>query len=222
MPRIWKKLWNPCARRPLFCPDRDPYEVWLDRYEHGLTIAQCDAFFAALRETIVPLLAAIKERGSAIRTDFCIRIGPLSSSASFPKRSWKCGGWTTAYWAKPSTPLPPASGTAMCALPRPHAWGYVLNLYSVAHEGGHALYELNVDPKYDYTTLAGGATAGLHESPSRLFENYVGRSRAFIHYLYPTLLELFPQQLNGVTEEEIYRAVNRAEPSLIRTRRRTS
>lgn len=91
------------------------------------------------------------------------------------------------------------------------------NLYSVAHEGGHALYELNVDPKYDYTTLAGGATTGLHESQSRLFENYVGRSRAFIHYLYPTLLELFPQQLNGVTEEEIYRAVNRAEPSLIRT-----
>lgn len=35
--------------------------------------------------------------------------------------------------------------------------------------------------------------------------------------MYPTLLELFPQQLNGVTEEEIYRAVNRAEPSLIRT-----
>ncbi len=66
------------------------------------------------------------------------------------------------------------------------------NLYSVAHEGGHALYELNVDPKYDYTTLAGGATTGLHESQSRLFENYVGRSRAFIHYLYPTLLELFP------------------------------
>lgn len=44
------------------------------------------------------------------------------------------------------------------------------NLYSVAHEGGHALYELNVDPKYDYTTLAGGATTGLHESQSRLFE----------------------------------------------------
>ena len=48
-----------------------------------------------------------------------------------------------------------------------------------------------------YTHL-GGATTGLHESQSRLFENYVGRSRAFIHYLYPTLLELFPQQLNGV------------------------
>ena len=48
------------AQAHYFAPDRDPYEVWLDRYEHGLTIAQCDTFFAALRETIVPLLAAIK------------------------------------------------------------------------------------------------------------------------------------------------------------------
>ncbi len=45
------------AQAHYFAPDRDPYEVWLDRYEHGLTIAQCDTFFAALRETIVPLLA---------------------------------------------------------------------------------------------------------------------------------------------------------------------
>ena len=65
-------------------------------------------------------------------------------------------------------------------------------MYSILHEGGHALYELNVDPKYDYTILAGGATTGLHESQSRLFENYVGRSRAFIHYLYPTCWSCSP------------------------------
>lgn len=107
------------AQAHYFAPDRDPYEVWLDRYEHGLTIAQCDTFFAALRETIVPLLAAIKSAAAPSAPTFCIRIGPLSSSASFPKRSWKCGGWTrtTAYWAKQNTPLPPASGTVMCALP---------------------------------------------------------------------------------------------------------
>ena len=91
------------------------------------------------------------------------------------------------------------------------------NLYSVAHEGGHALYELNIDPAYDYTAVTGGATMGIHESQSRLFENYVGRSRAFVHCLYPTLRELFPTQLADVSEEEIWRAVNRAEPGLIRT-----
>lgn len=73
------------AQAHYFAPDRDPYEVWLDRYEHGLTIAQCDTFFAALRETIVPLLAAIKSAAAPSAPTFCIRIGPLSSSASFPK-----------------------------------------------------------------------------------------------------------------------------------------
>ena len=91
------------------------------------------------------------------------------------------------------------------------------NLYSVAHEGGHALYELNINPDYDYTAVTHGATMGIHESQSRLFENLVGRSRAFVHYLYPTLKELFPAQLADVSAEEIWRAVNRAEPGLIRT-----
>ena len=58
------------AQAHYFAPDRDPYEVLLDSYEKGLTIAQCDAFFATLRETIVPLLADIEARGKAVRTDF--------------------------------------------------------------------------------------------------------------------------------------------------------
>ena len=208
------------AQAHYFAPDRDPYEVWLDRYEHGLTIAQCDTFFAALRETIVPLLTAIKERGSAIRTDFLYQNWPIEQQRKLSKKIMEVWGLDPDHCVLGETEHPFTSGfwhgdvrITTHYMPQ----DMFSNLYSVAHEGGHALYELNVDPKYDYTILAGGATTGLHESQSRLFENYVGRSRAFIHYLYPTLLELFPQQLNGVTEEEIYRAVNRAEPSLIRT-----
>ncbi len=151
---------------------------------------------------------------------FLIRIGPSTPSASLPKRSWKCGGWTrtTAYLGEREHPFTSGFWHGDVRITTHYMpQDMFVNLYSVAHEGGHALYELNIDPNYDYTTLAGGATIGLHESQSRLFENYVGRSRAFIHYLYPTLLELFPTQLDGVTEEEIWRAVNRAEPSLIRT-----
>ena len=174
----------------------------------------------SLRETIVPLLAAIKERGSAIRTDFLYQNWPIEQQRKLSKKIMEVWGLDPDHCVLGETEHPFTSGfwhgdvrITTHYMPQ----DMFSNLYSVAHEGGHALYELNVDPKYDYTILAGGATTGLHESQSRLFENYVGRSRAFIHYLYPTLLELFPQQLNGVTEEEIYRAVNRAEPSLIRT-----
>ena len=91
------------------------------------------------------------------------------------------------------------------------------NLSSVAHAGGHALDERNIDPALDYTAVTGGATMGLHESQSRLFENYIGRSREFLSYLWPELNRLFPAQLAGVSCEEFYRAVNLVTPSLIRT-----
>ncbi len=57
----------------------------------------------------------------------------------------------------------------------------------------------------------------MHESQSRFIENLVGRSRPFVHFMTPKLRELFPQ-LAGVSGEELYRAVNRSVPSLIRTK----
>ena len=100
------------AQARYFAPDRDPYEVLLDRYEKGLTIAQCDEFFATLRETIVPLLADIQTRGKAVRTDFLDQEWPIDA-----QRSWSCGALTrpTAIWPRASTLSPPSSGAAMCA-----------------------------------------------------------------------------------------------------------
>ena len=208
------------AQAAYFAPDRDPYEVLLDRYEKGLTIAQCDAFFAQLRKTIVPLLAEIEKRGAPVRTDFLCQSWPLDAQKKLSQKIMELWGldpkhsmlaesehpFTTEFWRGDVRITTHYMENDMFS-----------NLYSVAHEGGHALYELNIDPAYDYTSVTGGATMGIHESQSRLFENIVGRSRAFVEYLYPTLKELFPQQLEDVTAEEIWRAVNRAEPSLIRT-----
>ena len=208
------------AQAHYFAPDRDPYEVLLDQYEHGLTIAQCDEFFATLRETIVPLLADIRDHGTPIRTDFLDQDWPIDAQRKVSKKIMQLWGLDPAhcYLAESEHPFTTEfwRGDVRITthyMPR----DMFSNLYSVAHEGGHALYELNIDPAYDFTAVTGGATMGIHESQSRLFENYVGRSRAFVHCLYPTLRELFPTQLADVTEEEIWRAVNRAEPGLIRT-----
>ena len=208
------------AQARYFAPDRDPYEVWLDRYEHGLTMAQCDAFFATLRETIVPLLAEIRTRGAAIRTDFLDQDWSIDAQRKVSAKIMQLWGLDPAhcYLAESEHPFTTEfwRGDVRITthyMPR----DMFSNLYSVAHEGGHALYELNINPAYDYTAVTGGATMGIHESQSRLFENYVGRSKTFIHCLYPTLTELFPAQLAGVSEDEIWRAVNRAEPGLIRT-----
>ena len=91
------------------------------------------------------------------------------------------------------------------------------NLYSVIHEGGHALYELGVAEELQGTLLAGGNSMSIHESQSRFYENLIGRSRPFCERLLPEMQALFPEQMAGVDAERLYRAVNLAEPSLIRT-----
>jgi carboxypeptidase Taq len=90
-------------------------------------------------------------------------------------------------------------------------------LFSVLHEAGHAMYEQGVDARYDGTPLGSGASAGVHESQSRLWENVVGRSRPFWEHFYPELRQAFPAAFDNVPLETFYRAINRVERSLIRT-----
>jgi carboxypeptidase Taq len=90
-------------------------------------------------------------------------------------------------------------------------------LFSIFHEGGHALYEQNITRELEGTPLATGTSSGVHESQSRTWENVVGRSRAFWEFAYPELQRVFPQQLNAISLDAFYRAINKVEPSLIRT-----
>jgi carboxypeptidase Taq len=84
------------------------------------------------------------------------------------------------------------------------------------HEFGHGAYENGVDQSLDRTPLCRGASLGLHESQSRMWENLVGRSMPFWRYFFPKIQETFPEQLDGVELETFYKAVNKVQPSLIR------
>jgi carboxypeptidase Taq len=90
-------------------------------------------------------------------------------------------------------------------------------LFATLHEAGHALYEQGVDAAFEGTPLGWGASAGVHESQSRLWENVVARSRAFWQHYYPVLQRTFPQPFERVPLETFYRAINKVERSLIRT-----
>ena len=90
-------------------------------------------------------------------------------------------------------------------------------LFSTIHEAGHAMYEQGIDPTLEATPLANGTSAGVHESQSRLWENVVGRSLPFWQHYYPQLQTVFPEQLGGVPLDAFYRAVNKVQPSVIRT-----
>jgi carboxypeptidase Taq len=88
--------------------------------------------------------------------------------------------------------------------------------FSTIHEGGHGLYEQNLPRAHARTPVGLAASMGLHESQSRLWENMIGRSLPFWRGQLPTLRKHFPLQLEGVSAEALYAAVNRVERSLIR------
>jgi carboxypeptidase Taq len=92
----------------------------------------------------------------------------------------------------------------------------LLSLFTAMHECGHGLYEWGVSPSLDRSPLCSGASATLHESQSRLWENAVGRSLPFWRWFYPRVQETFPAKLEGIPLERFFRAVNRVRRTFIR------
>ena len=90
-------------------------------------------------------------------------------------------------------------------------------VWSCIHEAGHALYEQGLPLNQYGLPLGEPASYTIHESQSRLWENHVGRSRAFCERWLPVLQTYFPEQLGKVSVEQFYKGINKVEPSLIRT-----
>ncbi len=89
-------------------------------------------------------------------------------------------------------------------------------LYSTIHEVGHAVYEQNISQTHAFTPVAHHASMGVHESQSRMFENQIGRSRAFAEFLFPQMREAFAE-FNITSPDDLYAATNRVETGFIRT-----
>ena len=90
------------------------------------------------------------------------------------------------------------------------------SLFTAMHECGHGLYEWGVSPALERTPLCTGASAALHESQSRLWENVVGRSLPLWRWFYPRVQKAFPEKLGNVSLESFHGGINRVRRSLIR------
>ncbi len=200
-------------------PDLAPYDALLNEFEEGLNTETLDAFFAQLRETIVPLIAKI-QKAEAIEDAFLYKHYPVAIQRQFSDYLMEVMGIDRNHCAIAETEHPYTTNfnnKDVRITTHYHEDNLVSSMFSVIHEGGHALYELGADDCYNYTVLCGGVSMGIHESQSRFYENIIGRSESFVHAIFPKVKELFPQQMEGVDETMFYRAVNKAQPSLIRT-----
>ena len=201
-------------------PEKDPYDFWLNEFEEGLNMEICDRFFGEVRERLIPLLQKVAEKpqvdDSFLKGDFCERKQEelahyLMDAIGLDKEHVGLG--TTEH------PFTTSLGSHFDGRITTHYYSENVSyaMFSVIHEGGHALYNGGSADDLAYTTLDGGVSMAVHESQSRFYENIIGRSRAFAALILPKIKEIFPEKFADVTAEEFYKAVNKVEPSLIRT-----
>ena len=199
--------------------DKAPYDALLNEYEEGMDMVTLDAFFAQLRSVIVPLIAKVQQ-AEPIDDSFLYKHYPIAIQREFSDYLMEVMGMDRSHCGIAETEHPYTTNfnnKDVRITTHYHEDNLVSSMFSVIHEGGHALYELGADDCYNYSALSGGVSMGIHESQSRFYENLIGRSEAFVQAIFPKVKELFPQQLEGVDETMFYRAINKAEPSLIRT-----
>ena len=204
-------------RRYVECFDDydDPYDVLLDDFEPGMKSAEVRTVFDRLKEEQVPLVAEAREQGERPVRGVTF---PREGQKAFELKVIERFGYDPAEWRLDTAVHPFASSVAISdiRLTTRYFDDNLDGLFGTMHECGHGLYENGVDRALERTPLAHGASLGLHESQSRMWENMVGRSLPFWRHFYPELQRTFPQALSSVTVEDLYRSVNWVEPSLIR------
>lgn len=201
-------------------PSRAPYDVWLDQYERGTSMAFYDGLFERLRSAIVPLVNAIRDTNWQPNDRYVHGRFDHDRQMVLAHELMAVEGVPADSLVIAETEHPFSDGVSCThAFIATHIYEYdvLSNIYSMLHEGGHALYELGVNPAFEQTSLRGGTSMGIHESQSRFFENIVGRSVPFMHPLIMAMSKAFPGRFNAMSQRELYQLVNRVEPSLIRT-----
>ncbi len=199
--------------------EKAPYDALLDQYERGTTMAQLDNFFSRLKERLSPLVAEIAQQ-PAPEDGFLHRPCPRQDQQKLSARLMEIMGLDPRYAALSESEHPFTTNFNkhdVRITTHYYEDDVASSMFSVIHEGGHALYELHIADELDFTCLGTGVSMGVHESQSRFYENIIGRSREFTAYLLPVLKQLFPGSFADVSAEQFYRAVNKVQPSLIRT-----
>ncbi len=199
--------------------DDHPYDALLYDFDPGLKTAEVKTVFAQLRQDTVPLVHAIAQKPDQVDYGVLERDYDESRQREFSLDVAKAFGYDFSRGRLDIAAHPFATNFSRddVRMTTRYDRHYLpMAMFGTFHETGHALYEQGTGAELARTPLARGAWSTVHESQSRMWENLVGRSRAFWTHWFPRLQSLFPQQLEGVNAETFYTLVNRVRPSPIR------
>ena len=191
------------------------YDALLEDFEPGMTAAQLTPMFEKLRVELVPLVDALRDKPAPqVKGEF-----PIERQRELSEGIARTLGFTADTGRFDLGPHPFCSfigpGDVRIAL-RYRADDFSSGFLAVMHETGHAFYELGLDDEHYGTPMGSAVSLGIHESQSRLWENYVGRSPGFWRHFYPGLQREFSDALSTVTIDTFRKSMNRVEPGLIR------
>lgn len=204
-----------------------PYDALVGLYEPGMTLKRLEAVYAGLKAALVPLIG----RATAApppRTDFLARRYPIAAQKAFGLELARRLGYDLERGRLDDTVHPfeiSFTRNDVRITSRFREDWLPGGFFALWHEAGHGMYEQGVAPEFTRTIFAtdlvnlyavGGASFGMHESQSRLWENRVGRSRRFWELHFDTLRGYFPDQLADVGPLQFWRSVNQVRPDFIR------
>ncbi len=196
------------------------YDALLDEYEPGLTVSKLDALFGPVREVSTTLLQRIQASGNTVDASCLEGHFPIEQQVILCKSILSGMGYDFSRGLVAQSPHPFTSSFGspfdVRVTIRPDEHFIQAALMAAIHEGGHAVYEQGSATTLLRTPIAGGASMGVHESQSRLWENAIGRSEAYWRGQYAKVREIFPEHFADVDVTTFARALNRVQPSLIR------
>jgi carboxypeptidase Taq len=193
---------------------RDLYDALIDDFEPGMTAARLEALFAEMRPRLVDLRARALDRDWPVLDAQFDTDAQLRLSRELARQFGYDFGRGRIDLAV--HPFSSGSGDDVRITTRVSESDPFNCLYSTIHEVGHACYEQGIDPAYRLTPVGQGVSMGVHESQSRIYENQLGRSRAFTGWLFGRMQKTFGDF--GIADaDSFHRAVNRVHPGHIRT-----
>jgi carboxypeptidase Taq len=199
--------------------EEEAYDALLDEFEPGARVSKLIPLFAGLRRELTGLLAELRAAAQPPSPDVLRREYDPAVQEVISRKLLQDVGFDFERGRLDTSAHPFTQGLApgdVRVTSRFDPNDLSMGLYATLHEGGHALYEQGLPREYEGQAVGQAVSLGIHESQSRLWENLVGRSRPFFHYLRPLLAEAFPAQIDGVGEEDLFRAANVVEPGAIR------
>lgn len=206
-------------RAEYVAPEKHPYDVNIDDYERGATMATLDPLFDSLKAELIPLIRSISESEYQPKAEFLAGVFPVAKQEELGRRVSSDIGFSFDHGRMDVSVHPFCGGgdsTDVRITTRYRENNFAESLYAVIHETGHGIYEQGRMKEGRDLPASESLTMGIHESQSLFWERMIAQGLSFCSHYLETFAAFFPEELKGISAQEFYQGINLCQPSYIR------